>query len=47
MGKDFKSLVRCMYIGKFNDNVRKLKIVIEEFKDIGNSVMKRVKICEE
>ncbi|KAL0796673.1 hypothetical protein Bca101_068050 [Brassica carinata] len=47
MGKDFKSLVRCMYTGKINDNVRKLKIATEELKDIGNSVMKRVKICEE
>ncbi|CAN7018775.1 unnamed protein product [Brassica rapa subsp. trilocularis] len=47
MGKDLKSLVRCMYTGKLNDNVRKLKIATEELKDIGNSVMKRVKICEE
>ncbi|XP_056846867.1 probable disease resistance protein At1g52660 [Raphanus sativus] len=47
MGKDFKSLVRCMYTGKINDNVRKLKIATEELKDIGNNVMKRVKICEE
>lgn len=48
MGKDFKSLVtRCIYVGKMNDNVKKLKIATEELKDLGNSVMKRVKICEE
>ncbi|KFK35777.1 hypothetical protein AALP_AA4G034900 [Arabis alpina] len=48
MGKDFKSLVtRCIYVGKMNDNTKKLKIATEELKDLGNNVMKRVKICEE
>lgn len=48
MGKDFKNLVtRCIYVGKMNDNVKKLKIATEELKDLGNNVMKRVKICEE
>lgn len=48
MGKDFKSLVtRCIYVGKIDDNVKKLKIATEELKDLGSNVMKRVKICEE
>ncbi|AEE32835.1 putative P-loop containing nucleoside triphosphate hydrolase [Arabidopsis thaliana] len=48
MGKDFKSLVtRCIYVGKMNDNAKKLKIATEELKDLGNNVMKRVKLCEE
>ncbi|CAN8321580.1 unnamed protein product [Cochlearia groenlandica] len=48
MGKDFKSLVtRCIYVGKVNDTVKELKTATEELKDLGNNVMKRVKICEE
>ncbi|KAL1195314.1 putative disease resistance protein [Cardamine amara subsp. amara] len=48
MGKGFKSLVtRCIYVGKMDDTMKKLKIATEELKDLGNSVMKRVKICEE
>lgn len=48
MGKDFKSMViRCIYVLKENDNVKKLKIIIEEFRDLYNSVMKWVKMYED
>lgn len=48
MGKDFKSMVtRCIYVGKENDNVKKLKSATEELKDLRNNVMKRVKMYED
>ncbi|KAG7631388.1 NB-ARC [Arabidopsis suecica] len=48
MGKDFKSMVtRCIYVGKENDNVKKLKTATEELKDLRNIVMKRVKMYED
>ncbi|CAA7024017.1 unnamed protein product [Microthlaspi erraticum] len=48
MGKDFKSMVtRCIYVGKENDNVKKLKSATEELKDLRSNVMKRVKMYED
>lgn len=48
MGKDFKSMVtRCIYVGKENDNAKRLKTATEELKDLRNNVMKRVKMYED
>ncbi|KFK38918.1 hypothetical protein AALP_AA3G177600 [Arabis alpina] len=48
MGKDFKSMMtRCIYVGKDNDNAKKLKTATEELKDLRNNVMKRVKMYED
>ncbi|XP_013589458.1 PREDICTED: putative disease resistance protein At3g15700 isoform X2 [Brassica oleracea var. oleracea] len=48
MGKDFKSMVtRCIYVGKENDNAKKLKTITEELRDLHKSVMKRVKMYED
>ncbi|KAJ4872477.1 Disease resistance protein (NBS class) family [Raphanus sativus] len=48
MGKDFKSMVtRCIYVGKENDNAKKLKTMTEELRDLHNNVMKRVKMYED
>lgn len=48
MGKDFKSMVtRCIYVGKENDNVKKLNSATEELKDLRSNVMKRVKMYED
>ncbi|XP_019058535.1 PREDICTED: probable disease resistance protein At1g52660 isoform X2 [Tarenaya hassleriana] len=48
MGKDLKSFMsRCIYVGKVNENLEKLKAAAEELRDLRNNAMKRVKICEE